>query len=130
MNLFFYENEPFEEESQSDICITQHARLRFAERTRFTEVELEDFVEEAFFYGRDATCFEGKYKEFLLEKASGGLFPLAYRGLLLLFDLKNRSLVTVYALPDWFFSELPHAIPLKESLFDRIFHFLKRRILS
>lgn len=101
------------------IHITFHARRRFAERTDIPETEVNLFVQDAVLFGRCMSSYSGPNLRFMYEKASGGLWPITYRGLMLLFSPIDYSLVTVYPLPSWFFNELPCVNP-KETFFTRI----------
>lgn len=101
------------------IHITSHARQRFAERTGIPDEEVPLFVLDAVRWGRSMNSYRGPYLRFLYEKASGGLWPITYGGLMLLFSPTDYSLVTVYELPGWFYNELPSA-NAKETFFARV----------
>ncbi|MGN1019223.1 MAG: hypothetical protein ACI4O7_02515 [Aristaeellaceae bacterium] len=90
----------------AEVHVSAHALQRFRERTGMTDAdEIQHFVNEAVRVGRGFQSFSGAYRQFMLEKAHHGYWPIACRGLLLVLSPDRTTVVTVYPLPEWFIHE-------------------------
>lgn len=104
-----YDNSRDSNGQAQTIHITAHARKRFAERTNIPDYEILPLVTDAVRWGKTLNDYRGPNLQYMYEKAAGGMWPIAYRGLLMLFSPKDFALVTVYPLPGWFLSNLRSA---------------------
>ena len=97
------------EPQPSMVRISGHALKRFRERTDLeTNAEIIKFVDEALVYGKTIQAYSDDCRAFLIDKVyRGNCYPITYRGLLLLLSLDLTTVVTVYPLHYFFFSDLP-----------------------
>ena len=86
------------------IKTTFHAKIRYKERTNYSEEEIKKLADIAFKHGYRLRRFRGHFFHYLIcrQKRGYGHSVRVYDNHVFIFDNVSRLLLTVYPVPDWY----------------------------
>ena len=89
--------------SHERIDVSQHFLSRLNERSREHISNVNHFVSLALRKGKNFSNYHhARERGFLESKEVSGCKALAYNGYCLIYDEKDKTLITIYKLPEWF----------------------------